>query len=66
MAFPDVFESCRLTVGLNWSTWVEGNGATPNEARLDLMAKCMAKHNQRTCDRVQAALQAKIGRNNND
>ena len=59
--FPIVERRHKLLVGLNWSTWVEGEGLTETAARHDLMAKCMAKHNQRTCDRVQAALQAKIG-----
>ena len=61
--FPVVERTCRLQVGLNWSLWVEGEGATWTAARQNLMANCMAKYNQRTCDRVQSALQAMEVRN---
>ena len=46
--FPIVERRHKLLVGLNWSTWVEGEGLTETAARHDLMTKCMAKHNQRT------------------
>ena len=56
--FPLTTKTHKLQVGLNWSTWVEGEHTTDNGARLECLAATMQKHNQRTCDRVQAAIQA--------